>query len=216
MNTKAWWQSKTVWGSIVAFIAMALNAIGIDISSESPKLVDGILNLVSLAATIFAIVSRIRARKVIAPASTQPIGLLLLLSSVLCLGLSSCASWYAPAKTEAGAVIAAKVADSVIDKGLAAAADAIDKGNPYLHSVAEALRANSGSIVSPADVQRIAINYGDPNNKAKFKTLAGDLWTLLKNATAQLGKVAGTELVAQSLNGTPPEKAAQVAIAVGK
>lgn len=129
--------------------------------------------------------------------------------------LSGCASWYKPAQTEAGAAIVAQVSDKVIKNGIEAAAAKIDEtGNPFLHSVADALRANSGSIVNPADVQRIAVNYGDPNNKTKFQQLGADLWVLLKNAASQFGKVAGTELVAQGLNGVPPEKAAATALAV--
>lgn len=121
---------------------------------------------------------------------------------------SGCASWYRPASTQAGSVIIAQATDKAIHSGVNAAAGYIDTGNPYLHSLADALRANSGSIVNPADVQRIAVNYGDPANQHKFKQLGADLWVLLKNATAQYGKVAGTELVAQGLNqaGMTPAK----------
>lgn len=114
--------------------------------------------------------------------------------------LAGCAS-YNPVKTEQGSIIVAHVADKVVQSGVIKVADSIDKmDNPYLHSVADALRANSGDIISPADVQKIAVDYGDPNQKEKFKTLGANLWTLVKNATVQFGKVAGTELVATGLN----------------
>jgi hypothetical protein len=69
MDTKPWYQSKTIWGVVVAFLAQILKPRGVDISAESPQLVDGILNVVSFAATLFAIYGRIRASKLIKPKS---------------------------------------------------------------------------------------------------------------------------------------------------
>jgi hypothetical protein len=67
MDTKPWWQSKTIWGVLVAFIAQLLKGRGVDISAEAPQLIDGILNAVSLVGTILAIYGRVRASKLIAP-----------------------------------------------------------------------------------------------------------------------------------------------------
>lgn len=108
---------------------------------------------------------------------------------------------YNPVETEQGSIIVAHIADKVVESGVIKVADRLDKiDNPYLHSVADALRAHSGDIVNPADVQKLAMDYGDPNNKEKFKTLGKNLFTTLKHAVFQFGKVTGTELVAQGLN----------------
>lgn len=108
---------------------------------------------------------------------------------------------YNPIATKPGASIAAGNADRVIQAQAVNLADKIDNpSKPFLHSVATALRENSGDIVNPADVQRLVTNYGDPDNKQKFKQLGADLWTLFKNASAQYGKVKGAEILATALN----------------
>lgn len=119
---------------------------------------------------------------------------------IICICLSGCAS-YNPVATKQGSIVTAHVADKVIERGIVKIADSINGiDNPYLHSVADALRAHSGDIINPSDVEKIAVDYGDPNNKEKFKTLGKDLFATLKNAVLQFGKVKGTELVAQGLN----------------
>lgn len=104
------------------------------------------------------------------------------------------------AATPAGSQIVSEAADKVIQKGLNAGADKLDStGNPYLHSVADAIRANPDGIVDPAFVQKVFTDYGDPNNKAKFKTLAADVWTVAKEALKRFGKETAAELLAKGI-----------------
>jgi len=103
------------------------------------------------------------------------------------------------AASPTGSAVIAKTVDDVIHKGLDATATGIDTGNPYLHSVADALRANPQAIVNPTDVQKLFVDYGDPNNKSKFKTLALDLWNVTKNAAIQYGSAKASELLASGL-----------------
>lgn len=103
------------------------------------------------------------------------------------------------AATPAGSAIIAQASNAVVNLGLNAGATRIETGNPYLHSIAVGLRANEGQIVTPADVQRIVHDYGDPANKSKMKVLAADLWTLIKGASGRIALSAATELAAQGL-----------------
>lgn len=48
-NTKLWWQSKTVWGSIIALLAGIATLAGIDLDA---KLQDELVDLVTGAANI--------------------------------------------------------------------------------------------------------------------------------------------------------------------
>lgn len=61
-NTKTWWQSKTVWASLVAIIAGVVSLAGIDLDA---KMQDGIVNLIlaaaDLAAGIIALIGRLQA-----------------------------------------------------------------------------------------------------------------------------------------------------------
>jgi hypothetical protein len=133
----------------------------------------------------------------------NPLSAILAVSAVaLCVG--GCASLTGTAQhlaaTPAGSKIVSSAADKVIQKGLNAGADKLDAtGNPYLHSVADALRSNPDGIVDPAFVQKIFTDYGDPENKAKFKTLALDVWQLAKDAAIRFGKENAAELLAKGL-----------------
>lgn len=115
-----------------------------------------------------------------------------------CALLSGCTSTQF-ASNPVGAQVIAKTANSVIDKGLHAGATKIDTGNPYLHSLAVGLRANEGKILTAADIQKIATDYGDPMQKEKFKTLAWNIWGIVKNAAINIGWSAATELAAQGI-----------------
>ena len=68
MDTKPWWQSKTIWGVIVTFLTQILKPFGINLTdADSAELVNHLLNLVSFIAAIIAIYGRVRASKPIAP-----------------------------------------------------------------------------------------------------------------------------------------------------
>lgn len=115
-----------------------------------------------------------------------------------CASLSGTANHLAA--TPAGAELVSKAADRVVQKGLNATADKLDKtGNPYLHSVADALRSNPDGIVDPAFVQKAFKDYGDPNNQAKFKTLALDVWGIAKEASKRFTKETVAELLARGI-----------------
>lgn len=115
------------------------------------------------------------------------------------------------AATPAGSQIIASAADKVIQNGLSAGATALEDkwGNPYVHSVADALRTNPNAIVDPVLIQKIFSDYGDPANKAKFKTLALDIWSAAKDAVLRVGKENAAELLAKGMQAgatatTPP------------
>lgn len=103
------------------------------------------------------------------------------------------------AKSPIGASVIAKTSNSVIDKQLHAAATKLDTGNPYLHSLAVGLRAVEGQILTAEDIKKIAADYGDPSNKQKFKSLALNLWNVIKPAAINIGWAAATELAAVGL-----------------
>jgi len=139
-------------------------------------------------------------------AGIVPVFCALLAAIAIQMCFAGCASFSAGAtarkiaSTPAGSELVAKAADKVVQKGLNATADTLDKsGNPYLHSVADAIRANPDGIVDPANVQKIFRDYGDPNNQTKFKTLAWDVWHLAKDAAVRFGKETAAELLARGL-----------------
>lgn len=122
----------------------------------------------------------------------------ILIVACLAFSLSGCTTTQI-AKSPIGAAVIAKTSNSVIDKGLNAAATKIDTGNPYLHALAEGLRANEGKILTAADVQKIVTDYGDPNNPSKFKSLGWNVWEVIKTAAVNIGWSAATEFAAQGL-----------------
>src|SRR6266436_1844651 len=127
-----------------------------------------------------------------------------LLTLLAILPLCSCAEFAKSnlaliAASPTGSAVIAKATVDIIHKGLDATATGIDTGNPYLHSVADAIRANPQAIVNPIDIQKVFVDYGDPNNKSKFKTLAADLWNVTKNAAIQYGSTKAAELLASGL-----------------
>lgn len=103
------------------------------------------------------------------------------------------------AKTQVGATVIANASNKVVDLGLNAGATKIDTGNPYLHSIAVGIRANEGKLVTAADIQKLVIDYGDPNNKSTMKVLAKDLWSIVKSAAIKVGSSTALELAAQGL-----------------
>jgi hypothetical protein len=128
----------------------------------------------------------------------KPILALIVVAFTGCASLTGTANHLAA--TPAGSKIVSEAADKVIQKGLNAGADKIDStGNPYLHAVADALRSNPDGIVDPGFVQKAFTDYGDPNNKSKFKTLAADVWTIAKQAALRFGKANAAELLAKGI-----------------
>lgn len=204
MDTKPWWQSKTIWGVVVALVAQVLKSSGVDISAESPQLIDGILNVISLIGTVLAIYGRVRASKLIKPkdddttVSGKPLYPLLLLGALCALALQGCTATQL-AQTPAGAAIITNASNSVIDKGLNAGATSLDTGNPYLHALADGLRSVEGQVLTSDDVKNIAAKYGDPANAHKFKTLALDVWQIIQREATKIGWAAATELAAQGI-----------------
>lgn len=95
MDTKPWWQSKTIWGAIIATIATVLKLFKVNVDLP-PDLTDQILNAVTLVGTILAIIGRVNASKVISSQPpinpNSPLMRLILLTSVLCLLTSGCAT----------------------------------------------------------------------------------------------------------------------------
>lgn len=124
--------------------------------------------------------------------------------ALIALAFTGCASLSGTANhlaaTPAGSELVSKAADKVVQKGLNAGADKLDKtGNPFLHSVADALRNNPDGIVDPVFVQKAFKDYGDPDNKTKFKTLALDVWGIAKEATKRFTKETVAELLARGI-----------------
>ncbi len=98
-----------------------------------------------------------------------------------------------------GAAVITKVSNNVIDQGLNAGVTRLETGNPYLHAVADGLRSVEGQVLTSADVTKIVNDYGDPSNKARFQTLAADVWGVIKTAAVKIGWIAAAEAAAQGL-----------------
>lgn len=66
--TKTWWQSKTIWGGLIAVAAAVMKASGADLSlSDQNGIADAIINLSGAIGGILAIYGRLSARGTIAP-----------------------------------------------------------------------------------------------------------------------------------------------------
>ncbi len=65
-EAKSWYQSRTIWGSLVAVAAALLAAIGQPIDQNSQMiLTDAILQIVAVGGSLFAIFGRLEASAVI-------------------------------------------------------------------------------------------------------------------------------------------------------
>jgi uncharacterized membrane protein len=63
---KKWWQSKTIWGTIVAFVGTVVGIFGGDITAaESDTLTQAAGGLVAGIGAVFAIIGRMKADKTI-------------------------------------------------------------------------------------------------------------------------------------------------------
>jgi len=63
-NSKPWYTSKTIWGSLIAMMAGIASAFGFDLDGQSQAgLVDGILMLISAAGSLLAVYGRFAATR---------------------------------------------------------------------------------------------------------------------------------------------------------
>ncbi|WP_137132762.1 hypothetical protein [Rhizobium sp. FY34] len=73
-NSKTWYQSKTVWGALIAISASLLQMSGRDISvSDQNALADAIVSLAGAVGGIFAIYGRLSARTSISATKSGPL-----------------------------------------------------------------------------------------------------------------------------------------------
>jgi len=63
-DNKAWWQSKTIWGSFITLIAVGLSLGGIVITHEEQEYItEAILVVITGIGGILSLVGRLRAEK---------------------------------------------------------------------------------------------------------------------------------------------------------
>jgi len=61
-ETKKWWQSKTIWGSIVTLVAVVASLAGYQIDTETQnQLVTNITNIVAAVGSLIAVYGRVTA-----------------------------------------------------------------------------------------------------------------------------------------------------------
>ena len=66
IDYKPWYNSKTIWGSIIAIVSVIASVFGVDISTSiQSQLVESALQLVALTGSLIAIFGRLTARDVI-------------------------------------------------------------------------------------------------------------------------------------------------------
>ena len=65
-DSKRWYNSRTIWGSIIAVVAALLSALGHPIDDNSQLvLTDAILQIVAVGGSLFAIFGRLSASAII-------------------------------------------------------------------------------------------------------------------------------------------------------
>lgn len=63
LNTKPWWQSKTVWAAIIALLAGAASLTGLDLDAKlQDELASLITSAMEIGAGALALVGRIQAQ----------------------------------------------------------------------------------------------------------------------------------------------------------
>lgn len=88
MNSKAWYQSKTIWGAILTLLAPVASFLHVEVSGEDQATaVDLILQIVAGIGGIIAIVGRYAAKQRIGGGGGTP-----LMALLLCLMLAGCGS----------------------------------------------------------------------------------------------------------------------------
>ena len=67
VDEKAWYESKTIWGALIAVVASAVSTLGytIDASAQS-ELSDAVVQIVGALGAIIALYGRLTATRVIA------------------------------------------------------------------------------------------------------------------------------------------------------
>ena len=66
-EAKSWYFSKTIWGSLIAVAATVATAFGLNIDEASQlQLTDAVLQLVTVAGSLFAVLGRLTASSRIA------------------------------------------------------------------------------------------------------------------------------------------------------
>lgn len=66
METKQWWKSKSVWGSIVMLLAIALGYFGIELGAEEQvalvdQIVAAIVAISALVGAVLSLIGRLKA-----------------------------------------------------------------------------------------------------------------------------------------------------------
>ena len=63
-GTEKWWQSRSVWGSVVAFVALVVSFFGLTVAPEDQEmLVGGIVAVVGAVGAAIGVWGRVRATK---------------------------------------------------------------------------------------------------------------------------------------------------------
>lgn len=64
MDSKKWYQSKTIWGSLVAVFAVVAGYLGFDVGAEDQQIiVDAVFAIVGGAGGLLAVYGRVKAEK---------------------------------------------------------------------------------------------------------------------------------------------------------
>lgn len=64
METKKWWESKTVWSGVITIGAIAAGYFGLEIGgADQEALVEGVSGIVGAVGAILTIIFRIKATK---------------------------------------------------------------------------------------------------------------------------------------------------------
>lgn len=82
-NSKSWYLSKAIWGSLVAVVVgtLMMFGVGTELEGEETAIVEMIMQIVAVVGGVVALIGRIVARKNIVP---------FLLIGVMLLGLAGC------------------------------------------------------------------------------------------------------------------------------
>ena len=63
---KPWYASRTIWGSLIAVLAALGSAVGFELDTQSQaELADAALQIVTVAASLFAVLGRLNAKSMI-------------------------------------------------------------------------------------------------------------------------------------------------------
>ena len=67
-DLKNWYNSKTIWGAIIAILASALQFAGVDIAAaDRGEIVDAVVNIAGALGGLLAVYGRVTATSVIKP-----------------------------------------------------------------------------------------------------------------------------------------------------